>query len=298
MAAVHARRDCRRHGRSAAQLGVFVAALAAAPPLAGQSSTFTTRVGGSGGQQSSALCGAGEVMVGIHGRYDQWLDRLGVRCVGVDVNGRWIGNPRNGPSRGGTGGNRSFSIDCSRDRAVVGMSGAAGWYVHRLAMRCQPLGANARTSGSNNSLAAQGASGGTSFAATTCNTDGRPADGFRVWSGAWVDAVQLRCTHRTPPPATLTRPTPGSTVRARTPSLVWRHVPLAGRYAVRIWSGTFNIDHATTDTTTVFNPEFLEADGVRVPFGSTVNWSVQSCNANGCAAVRQTSFTYAPPGGN
>jgi hypothetical protein len=269
-----------------------VVALAfAAPPVAAQE-VESNKVGGGGGSRAAAMCNDGEVMVGVFGQYHSWVDRLGVRCVRVSVSGQWIGTPRNGPAHGGTGGSQSLQVSCPTNTAVVGITGAAGMYIHRIGLLCKPLGADARVSGSNSTQPAVGASGGTNFAATSCDTDGRPAIGFHAWTGMWVDAVRLGCAHRRPPaPASQSSPALGSTVTSFRPQFGWSGVALANRYQIEVGQSTVT-GNSTTNSWTP--PSDLPFTGG----GSRWSWSVRACNGNGCSPYVFTHFFFDAPGAN
>lgn len=282
-----------------AQSGRTVAAalavmLSASPAFSQDPGRSTAWAGGNGGTAGTAFCSDTEVMAGIYGEYGQWMDRLGVRCVKVDVAGNWIGTPRNGPARGAASSSSKsrFSIDCANGSAVMGFSGAAGSFIHRIALRCKDLAANARTSGSNAALGARGASGGTAFSALTCDADGRPAEGFEIRSGWYVDAAKLHCKQRIPPaPSALTRPSPGSVVTVARPRFTWRKTALANRYELRITQGS-SISELVTDTT------WLPTTDLPFRGGERVSWWVRSCNDNGCGVPKSADFTYNPPGAN
>jgi hypothetical protein len=262
-------------------------------PLAAQQE-YSSKVGGTRGSVSDVMCNANEVMVGVHGTYKAWMDNLGVRCVQVGIDGRWIGSPRNGPSRGGTGGDRNLSIDCPTGRAVTGITGAAGSYIHRIGLQCKTLGAEARTSGSNSSVPAAGATGGTSFPATSCDLGGRPAIGFRAWTGWFVDAIQLGCSYLVPTvPGALTQPAVGGSVTSFRPQFSWRGVTLATRYEVRIGSQTSLVSGNPTSTSWTPTADLPFTGG-----GSRINWFVRACNANGCSTFAQSHFLFNAPGAN
>lgn len=275
-----------------AVVGAVTVVLTAQPTTAQQA--LATKVGGSGGTVSNVMCNANEVMVGVYGTYKSWMDNLGVRCVQVGIDGSWIGSPRNGPSRGGSGGDRSISIQCPSGRAVTGITGAAGSYIHRIGLQCKTLGAEARTSGSNSSIAAVGATGGTNFSATSCDSGGRPAVGFRAWTGWWVDAIQLGCSYLLPTaPGALTQPAVGSSVTSFRPQFSWRSANLATRYEVRVGSQTSSV--AGNVTTTSWTPT---ADLPYAGGGTRINWFVRACNANGCSPFASSHFLFNAPGAN
>jgi hypothetical protein len=96
------------------------------------------RAGGSGGGPASLSCDAGWAVIGIHGRSGALVDRLGVRCGKLGVQGGTVkiveGNIRRGPS-GGSGG-APFDDSCPGGQVGRGLKGRAGKLVDQIELVC------------------------------------------------------------------------------------------------------------------------------------------------------------------
>ena len=167
---------------------VIIIGCAAFPLLVQSGSSNLPAHGGGGGNSFSLDCGDAGVLVGVSGRSGQWLDRLQARCTKISTQGNWVGDVFTTESAGGTSGT-SFTRNCPVNTVVKGISGRFGWYVHRLSLRCEPLGSSGSTSTIN---AAGSQSGDQSFNLESC-ANGRPARGFHGKAGGYIDSAGLIC---------------------------------------------------------------------------------------------------------
>ncbi len=184
-----------------------VVVLIASAPAVDAIMTRTVGNGGIGGFLDDALylsgehyhlgCDDGEVLVGVHGRQGSWINRIGIRCVKVDVQGRWDGNVYNGPAVGGDGDVFTRDIeptDCPRNNAVVGFRGKYGSYVDKLELECRPLADAEHADGPTSMIGPFGGEGGTGFDTISCD-GARAATGIYGRAGIYVDKLGLKCAH-------------------------------------------------------------------------------------------------------
>ncbi|MEZ4732365.1 MAG: LamG-like jellyroll fold domain-containing protein [Caldilineaceae bacterium] len=152
----------------------------------------TTTVGNSSGTPYNLKCGANQVLVGLYGRADNGLDRIGAICALVDQTGKWVGNPFRIGDAGGSAG-KDFERTCSTNYAVSSFRSRTGKYIDQLVLGCTLLGANGFTNPSNPvALTPIGRDRGTEEAPRTCENN-LPATGIHGDAGAWVDRFGLSC---------------------------------------------------------------------------------------------------------
>ncbi|UCE32087.1 MAG: hypothetical protein JSW68_03925, partial [Burkholderiales bacterium] len=169
---------------------------AAIPLLVQAGSTNLPMRGGGGGTTFTLDCGDDEVLIGASGRRGQWIDQIRGRCIKVTNENTWAGSVTTTARRGNNNlGTTGFTITCPRNTAVKRISGRFGWYVHRISLRCVPLG----SSGTSSTITASGSSAGpTAFGWDTC-PDNKPARGFRGASGSYIHRIGLVCHSGTTP---------------------------------------------------------------------------------------------------
>jgi hypothetical protein len=116
----------------------------------GSDGTFDTGVvGGAGGTPAMLECFPGEVMVGLHGTADQFVNSVGPLCASLE--GVLAGSPAvfTDPAHGGTGG-VPWQRQCPDGMVVRGVIGRAGALIDRMQLLCVPpnvldLGAESRS---------------------------------------------------------------------------------------------------------------------------------------------------------
>ena len=109
--------------------------------IAGQSQPTdeTPTIGGIGGSPFNISCDTGEALVGVFGLANSYIvKRVGVRCVRVDSAARWIGDPVDRGSAGGSTGG-AYTKTCPRDFAIAGFKGRASAAVNQLDFECRAL---------------------------------------------------------------------------------------------------------------------------------------------------------------
>jgi hypothetical protein len=262
--------------------GIFVMALLVTPSvgMAAQfiNTTSTNQVGGSGGSNFSLRCNAGEVMIGVSGRYGMWLDAIRARCRRVTRSGAWTGRTRNtgwrGNSRGGT---RFFTRTCGTNKVVSGLTIRYGSYVHGLRLRCSNLRADAN----HDNTAAYSSLGGRTAsrsARAICPTS-RSAIGLVGRAGSFVDRVGLDCGQIVPGPSRLSPRGPELTTTR--PTFTWT-IPGDGlTRSFRMCIGgpgrpTIQCSSRLNRVTTTWRP----TDSF--PRGVVVWGRIEACNSNGC----------------
>ncbi len=152
---------------------------------------WTPLVGGKGGTEFELACQSDEILVGVHGRAASGLNAIGPRCVSLDDQGRWVGDPVNRGSKGGTGGS-VFSRTCARDQAVAGFKTRSDTLVKRLEMQCAALNGSGRVEAGGVFLGAIGGTGGKERGAFRCRTE-NPAHAIYGRTGSLVDAFGILC---------------------------------------------------------------------------------------------------------
>jgi hypothetical protein len=171
---------------------VRINASGSGPPPPPPSGDQTPTVGGTGGSPFNVTCNSSEAMVGIHGRYDSnYVRRLGVRCVPVDADGRWIGDPVNRSSAGGDTGS-SFKKTCARDNAVASFRVRSSDAIVAVNFECRALSASGVVTGSGQPLYWVGGSGGTVQGPFQCDSS-YPGYALGGRASDRVDAVNLQC---------------------------------------------------------------------------------------------------------
>jgi hypothetical protein len=152
--------------------------------------------GGGGGDSFRLNCGNDAVLVGVSGRAGDWLNRLRARCTRVAANGRWLGDVFTTGTVGGGGGTADFTATCPINSAIRGITGGFGWYVNRLALQCELIGA---FGGGFTIISAAGSqSGDQSFDLEFCPPN-MPARGFHGKAKDYVDSAGLICHAGTTP---------------------------------------------------------------------------------------------------
>ena len=84
-------------------------------------------IGGSGGERFIFTLDEDEYLVGISGRYGDYIDQI-----------QFHTNKRNSPTYGGNGG-QVFSLYAADGDEVAGLFGRAGWYVDSVGIATRPL---------------------------------------------------------------------------------------------------------------------------------------------------------------
>lgn len=153
---------------------------------------YTPAIGGGGGAPFQLACNADEILVGVHGRYQTYVNQVGPQCVAMDQLGRWIGDPVDRPVTGGTASGPAFSRTCPRDFALSGFRGRAGQYVNELEIECRALTADGKLGGAGQYLGADGGSGGSPQGPYRCGTD-NPAYALYGRSGGRLDSFGVQC---------------------------------------------------------------------------------------------------------
>jgi hypothetical protein len=139
----------------------------------------------------SNICNSGEVLVGVYGRADRLIDRIGGYCVRVTASGAWSGEVRATDSYGGGGGN-TFDRKCARGEAISAFRGRHGMYVDRIEIRCRTLASPTSVNGTGTYKSPVGGTGGSTFGPYTC-PNAKPAAGFGGQTSAFVDALFFIC---------------------------------------------------------------------------------------------------------
>jgi len=137
----------------------------------GRSST-SPRHGGGGGQMNVFRLDSDEYVVGISGRFGEYVDSLRIHT-----------NKRTSPMYGGNGGDQDYRIDVERGSQAIGFLGRAGDYIDAIGLTFIPLRRQA------NQTEIAGGRGGSLFSDQDV-PDGARISEIRVRSGRNVDSIQ------------------------------------------------------------------------------------------------------------
>ena len=162
--------------------------------------------GGTGGTSATSGCGtlvvpapfyrtAPFMLIGVAGRSGNWVDQIRGICMRFDGVNRiaiWRGDPTQGASFGGQGG-EPFQRVCPRNQAVVGFRGRAGFYVDRLQIGCQAFTDSGQPIGAVTWLTPVGGTGGAPFGPLRCAANGA-VQFLSGRGGSYVDSIGLECT--------------------------------------------------------------------------------------------------------
>jgi hypothetical protein len=146
--------------------------------------------GGSGGTAYTIDCAPGSVAVGIHGWAGQYIDRLGLVCRSLGVDGS-LGDSYTTFAVGGSGGGY-FRVECPVGQAIVAIGGANGWYVDRVELGCATPAGWMNPYGVKTYPPPVGGTGGTYFFDNCYH--GSVLTGFNLRTGYFVDGVQGHCS--------------------------------------------------------------------------------------------------------
>jgi len=134
----------------------------------------SARHGGSGGDKKVIRFDSDEHLVGISGRYGDYIDSLRIHT-----------NKRTSAVFGGRGGNRDFRIEVPSGNQAVGFAGRAGEYLDAIGLVYEPLS----TAGIEETEIS-GGRGGRAFSDLKIPAGARISE-IRVRSGDLIDSVQL-----------------------------------------------------------------------------------------------------------
>lgn len=153
---------------------------------------YTPTIGGGGGGPFQLACNSDEILVGIHGKTETYVNQVGPQCVTMDQLGRWIGDPTDGPVTGNKTSGTSFSKTCPRDFAMSGFEGRSGNYLTQLNIECKALTATGDLTGAGQLMGAVGNSGDNPQPLQSCGT-GNPVYALYGRSGGWLDNFGVLC---------------------------------------------------------------------------------------------------------
>jgi hypothetical protein len=129
--------------------------------------------GGAGGNVNTFRLDSNEYIVGISGRYGNYIDALQIHT-----------NRRTSPIYGGTGGREDFLIDVPSGNQEVGFIGRSGRYVDALGLAYAPT--YLRVAGQTNIA---GGSGGNGFLDSEIPVGARITE-IRLHTGKFIDGIQ------------------------------------------------------------------------------------------------------------
>lgn len=132
------------------------------------------RYGGSGGDRRVFRIDSDEYIVGLSGRYGQYIDSLRIHT-----------NKRNSPLYGGRGGARAYNIEIASGNYAVGFIGRGGNYLDAIGLTYLPLALRGLQQ-----TAIAGGGGGTEFPDSGI-PEGARVSAVRVRFGNFIDSVQM-----------------------------------------------------------------------------------------------------------
>ena len=100
------------------------------------------------------------------------------------------------PLFGGSGGNRSYNLDCGNQSVLVGVTYKSGLWLDAIGIICQQVNPQTGALGNEFTRGPVGGTGGTAKVAR-CNS-GRVAQGITGFSGQFVDGFDLYCSQWEP----------------------------------------------------------------------------------------------------
>jgi len=130
------------------------------------------RHGGSGGRQNIFQLGSDEYIIGLSGRYGDYLDSIRIHT-----------NKRTSPLYGGSGGNLDYRVDVASGNYAVGFTGRSGNYIDAIGLLFVPIYVPSSEAG------IYGGRGGTPFSDTNIPQGARISE-VRVYAGQYVDGIQ------------------------------------------------------------------------------------------------------------
>lgn len=165
-------------------------ALGLALPFSAGAYQQTGSAGGGGGTFYIQSCESDEVLVGIAGRSDAYINAVQPVCAQVDKRGRWMSSITRGPEVGGAAG-AAFAIRCNNDEVVRAISGTSGAVIDTVAVLCSPM-ENGRVSISPPKRRQRaGGTGGRAFGPLDCHSE--PAQGLTGATAEFVTSIALIC---------------------------------------------------------------------------------------------------------
>ena len=139
--------------------------------------TFTGPThGGGGGRLNVFRLDPDEYVVGISGRFGDYVDSLRIHT-----------NKRTSPTYGGIGGDRDYRIDVERGHQAVGFLGRSGDYLDAIGLTFAPL--PRRQAMQANEAAMAGGGGGSPFSDQEIPAGARISE-IRIRAGRNVDSIQ------------------------------------------------------------------------------------------------------------
>jgi hypothetical protein len=133
---------------------------------------LSARHGGSGGRQNVFQLAADEYIIGLSGRYGDYLDSIRIHT-----------NKRTSPLYGGRGGSYDYRIDVPSGNYGVGFVGRSGDYIDAIGLLYMPIYVASTEAG------IYGGRGGTPFSDTHIPLGARISE-VRVYGGDFVDGIQ------------------------------------------------------------------------------------------------------------
>jgi len=146
-------------------------------------------VGGPGGTHFEFSCGTGKVLVGVKGRAGMWLDNISFKCA--TVSGATLGAVTTSGSFGGTGGTKSYDLQCPSGHVVKGLSIYRGSYVHQIGLYCR-IWQGTGWGNTGKLVGPAGGSGGT-YDRRDCLEHSQPVVAVHGRRGWYVNAIGITC---------------------------------------------------------------------------------------------------------
>jgi hypothetical protein len=154
--------------------GDYVDAVQMVYTLANGQLQSSSRRGGSGGRQNIFRLDSDEYIVGLSGRYGEYIDSIQIHT-----------NKRTSPSYGGRGGSQEYQVGVASGNYAVGFSGRSGKYLDAIGLIYLPI---PRSQANQDGY--YGGRGGNPFADPALPPGAR-ISAVRVYSGDYVDGLQL-----------------------------------------------------------------------------------------------------------
>ncbi len=149
--------------------------------------------GDGSGTSARAMCGTGDVLVGMVGRSGGWIDQIQGICGKIKPDGTYTITNTLKP-RGGNGGAPQPAVHCDKDKVVYSLTVnlAANLKVQQVEMLCRSVKNPSKVQRPPIVLLPAGSSTYRSTRTFTCG-DGQAAQGLNIYYGDYVNALGITC---------------------------------------------------------------------------------------------------------
>jgi large repetitive protein len=160
-----------------------------APPTTPDATAFGGAVGGAA---FTLACNANEVLVGVKGTTDAYVNQVSPLCTRVNQAGDWLDTPIARGSKGSTVGPTTYMKMCPAKSAISGFRGYFLPYVNQLDLECRSLNASGTLTGGGTFLGPVGNATGTAQGPWRCSS-GNPGYALYGRNTGWINNFGIQC---------------------------------------------------------------------------------------------------------